>query len=64
MPSQGTKRAFHNFVDSHDNHLRFEDDVEKKKLRIDSYENQRELKLQLDTLVHKWRVNGKEQAPI
>ena len=37
--------TFHNFVDSHDNYLCFEDDVEKRELMIDSYENQRDLKL-------------------
>lgn len=57
------EEAFHNFVDSHDNYLRFEDDVEKKELMIDSYENQRDLKLQLDALVRKWRVNGRRGSP-
>ena len=57
------EEAFHNFVDSHDNYLRFEEDVEKKELMIDSYENQRDLKLQLDTLVRKWRVKGQRASP-
>ena len=46
MPSQGTKKHFIILFDSHDNYLRFEEDVEKKELMIDSYENQRDLKLQ------------------
>ena len=57
------EEAFHNFVDSHDNHLLFEDDVEKRDLMIDSYENQRDLKLQLDILVRKWRVKRQRASP-
>ena len=30
---------------------------------VDSYENQRDLKLQLDTLVRKWRVKGQRESP-
>lgn len=37
--------------------------MKKKELMIDSYENQRDLKLQLDTLVRKWRAKGQRASP-
>ena len=45
--------AFRNFVVSHDNYFSFEDDEEKKQCIIDSYQNEREMKLQLALLKHK-----------
>jgi len=57
------KEASHKFVSSHDNYLRFEDDEEKRELMIDSYEDQRDMKLQLATLVCKWRANRQRVSP-
>ena len=57
------EEAFHKFVSSHDNYLRFEDDEEKRELMIDSYENQRDMKLQLETLVCEWRANRRRVSP-
>jgi len=42
------EEAFHNFVSSHDNYLLYEEDEERRVLMIDSYDNQRDMKLQLD----------------
>ena len=53
------EEAFHNFVCSHDNYLLYEDDEEKKELMLDSYNNQRDMKLQLDILVNNWRAKKK-----
>ena len=52
--------AFHNFVSSHENCLRYEVDEEMRALMIDSYDNQRDLKLQSDVLVNDWRDKRKE----
>ena len=49
------EEAFHNFVSSHDNYLRNEDDEEKIALMTDSYDSQRKMKLQLAILVSEWR---------
>ena len=59
------EEAFHNFVSSHDNYLLYEEDEEKKALMIDSYDNQRDMKLQLDILVYDWRakMKGMERPP-
>ena len=54
------EEAFHNFVSSHENYLRYEVDEEMRALMIDSYDNQRDLKLQLDVLVNDWRAKRKE----
>ena len=54
------EEAFRNFVSSHENYLRYEVDEEMRALTIDSYDNQRDLKLQLDALVNDWRAKGKE----
>ena len=48
------EEAFRNFVSSHDNYLRYEDDEEKIALTYDIYDSQRDMKFQLDI----WRVNG------
>lgn len=48
------EEAFRNFVSSHENCLRYEDDEEKIALTYDSYDSQRDMKFQLDI----WRVNG------
>ena len=53
------EEAFHNFVCSHDNYLLYEDDEEKKELMLDSYNNQRDMKLQLNILVNNWRAKRK-----
>ena len=37
--------------------------MEKKELMIDSYENQRDLKLQLDVRVREWKGNGQRASP-
>ena len=50
------EEAFRKFVSSHDNYIRFKDDEEKSELMVDSYENQRDMELQLETLVCEWRV--------
>ena len=54
------EEAFHNFVSSHENCLRYEVDEEMRALMIDSYDNQRDLKLQSDVLVNDWRAKRKE----
>ena len=54
------EEAFHNFVSSHENCLRYEVDEEMRALMIDSYDNQRDLKLQSDVLVNDWRAKTKE----
>lgn len=38
------EEAFRNFVSSHDNYLRYEDDEEKIALTYDSYDSQRDMK--------------------
>ena len=38
------EEAFHNFVSSHENYLRYEVDEEMRALMIDSYDNQRDMK--------------------
>ena len=43
-------RAFRKFVDAHEACMQLESDEEKKLFMSDSYENQRDLKLQLDIL--------------
>ena len=48
------EEAFRNFVSSHENCLRYEDDEEKIALTYDIYDSQRDMKFQLDI----WRVNG------
>lgn len=48
------EEVFRNFVSSHDNYLRYEDDEEKIALTYDIYDSQRDMKFQLDI----WRVNG------
>lgn len=48
--------VFHNFVSNHDNYLLYEQDEERRVLMIDSYDNQRDMKLQLDILVNDWRA--------
>ena len=50
------KKAFHNFVCSHDNYLLYQDDEEKKESLPDSCNNQKEIKLQLGILVNNWRA--------
>ena len=59
------EQAFHNFVSSHDNFLLYEEDEERKALMIDSYDNQRDMKLQLDVMVNDWRakMKGMERPP-
>ena len=59
------EQAFHNFVSSHDNYLLYEEDEERKALMIDSYDNQRDMKLQLDVMVNDWRakMKGMERPP-
>ena len=54
------EEAFHNFVSSHENYLRYEVEEEMRPLKIDSYDNQRDTKLQLDILVNDWRAKRKE----
>ena len=51
------EEAFRNFVSSHDNYLRYEDDEEKIVLTYDIYDSQRDMKFQLDI----WRVNGERK---
>jgi len=53
------EEAFHNFVSSHDNYLLYEEDEERRVLMIDSYDNQRDMKVQLDILVNDWRTKRK-----
>ena len=53
------EEAFHNFVSSHENYLRYEVDGEMRALMTDSYDNQRDMKLQLDILVNYWRAKRK-----
>lgn len=57
------EEAFRNFVVSHDNYFSFEDDEEKKQLIIDSYQNEREMKLQLEILINQWRKKGVGTPP-
>ena len=59
------EEAFHNFVSSHENYLRYEVEEEMRALMIDSYDNQRDMKLQLDILVNDWRARrkGMERPP-
>ena len=59
------EEAFRKFVISHENYMRYEDHDEKRKLMTGSYDNQRDIKLQLDIMVNGWRVNykGKERLP-
>ena len=46
------EEAFHNFVSSHERYLRYQVDREMTALMIESYDNQRDMKLQLDVLVN------------
>ena len=55
------EKAFCNFVSSHDNYLPYEDDEEKIALTNDSYDSQRDMKLQLDILVGEWREKKKRE---
>ena len=55
------EEAFRNFVGSHDNYLRYEDDEEKMALMTDSYDSQRDMKLQLDILVSEWRKKRRRE---
>ena len=55
------KEAFHNFVRSHENFLRYEDDEEKIALTNDGYDSQRDMKLQLDILVSEWWEEKKRE---
>ena len=57
--------AFRKFVDAHEVCMQYEDDEEKKVLLIDSYNNQRDMKLQLEILLNEWRTNKqrKEKSP-
>ena len=58
------KEAFHNFVRSHENFLRYEDDEEKIALTNDGYDSQRDMKLQLDILVSEWwEEKRREERP-
>ena len=57
------EEAFRNFVVSHDNYFSFEDDEEKKQFIIDSYQNEREMKLQLEILINQWRKKGVGTPP-
>ena len=57
------EEAFHKFVSSHDNYLRFEDNEEKRELMVDSCESQRDMKIQLETLVCEWRANRRRVSP-
>ena len=41
-----------------DNYFSFEDDEEKKQFIIDSYQNEREMKLQLEIFINQWRKKG------
>lgn len=52
------EEAFRNFVSSHDNYFSFEDDEEKKQFIVNSYQNEREIKLQLEILTDQWRKRG------
>ena len=56
------EEAVRNFVSSHDNYLRYEDDEEKISLTYDNYDSQRDMKLQLDIFVSEWREKKKREG--
>lgn len=49
--------AFRKFVDAHEVCMEIEDDEERRALLVDSYENQRDMKWQLENLLNEWRAN-------
>ena len=49
--------AFHKFVNSHENYMKYEKDEERKELMTDNYNGQRDMKLQLDCLIDVWKSN-------
>ena len=51
------ERAFHKFVNSHENYMKYEEDAEKGDLMSDNYKNQQDMKLQLDCMVDVWSSN-------
>ncbi|CAB4042058.1 Hypothetical predicted protein, partial [Paramuricea clavata] len=51
------EQTFHKFVISHENYMQHEDDIEKKDLMTDNYNDQRDVKLQLDYMVDLWQTN-------
>ena len=51
------ERAFHQFVNSHENYMKYEEDAEKRDLMSDNYKNQQDMKLQLDCMVDVWSSN-------
>ena len=49
--------AFHKFVSSHENYMQCENGTEKRDLMFDNYNDQRDVKLQLDDTVDLWWTN-------
>jgi chromosome segregation ATPase len=51
------EKAFHKFVISHANYMKYGRDAERRELMTDNYNNQRDVKLQLDCMVDVWKSN-------
>ena len=58
---KGCNEAFCKFVDAHETCMQYEDDEERRLLMSDSYETQRDLKLQLDILLDQRRARYSAQ---
>ncbi|XP_028415652.1 uncharacterized protein LOC114539013 [Dendronephthya gigantea] len=54
--------AFHKFVISHERYMEQESDQGKRNLMTDSYNNQRDLKLQIDCVISMWEINKERFA--
>ena len=51
------EKTFHIFVSSHEKYMQYEDDVHRREIIAENYDNQRDAKLQLDYMVDLWQRN-------
>ena len=51
------EKTFHIFVSSHEKYMQYEDDVHRREIMAENYDNQQDAKLQLDYMVDLWQRN-------